>query len=451
MASKHLTVGELLRLLDSDASREQFALRALAHLREVAGSPVDLAPLLAAPPEPAGERRRRLAAERAARVAARRRADEIATDLAADRRRAEKDLARLLDVEAEQRDALIVAARTRFRSPVLAELLLQEARIALRLDPAVAVDLLALAAKVARRVPALRFGKALVEQLLARITAHRANTLRVAGDRKGADVVWRTLRARLRDRPLRHPATAAELARLEASLRLDQRRFDVADDLLARALGHYQLAGDGEGFATVLIKRAIVRRHRGQPAAALPLLREAVANVDSERSPRRFLEVQHNLALCLCQLGRHDEAAGVVAAHRALYARFADPPTQLLLTWLEGRIARGRGDVEGGERHLLDARNRYLGQGLSLDAALVTLDLAEIYVGEGRTAEVKRLAEATVGVFADQAIHAEAERALRLFQRAAVAEQVTIELIARLRSLLERTRHEPGLPFEPSG
>ena len=133
----------------------------------------------------------------------------------------------------------------------------------------------------------------------------------------------------------------------------------------------------------------------------------------------------------------------MVAASRDLYARFPDPWTQTLLAWLEGRIAVARGDAEAAERHLLDARDRYLAQGLGYDAALVTLDLAEVYVEEGRTAEVKRLAQATVEVFARQEVHVEAARAVALFEKAAAAERLSVALINRLRAYLEQARDRP--------
>jgi len=109
VASEHLTVGELLRLLEGDGSRHDLTLRALAHLREVSGSPVDLSAFLPTSAELAVEQRRRRSAEQAAQAAERRRAAEIAAALAAERRRAERDLDRLLDLdEAEERLARAV-------------------------------------------------------------------------------------------------------------------------------------------------------------------------------------------------------------------------------------------------------------------------------------------------------------------------------------------------------
>jgi tetratricopeptide (TPR) repeat protein len=449
LAADHLTAGELLHLLDGPGDTGELALRALAHQREVSTSPLDVSVLVEALRPSAAERRLARRAERAAAATARRRSEEAVARLKADRPRAVAELRELLKLTAVRRSERVAAAHRRFRSPVLAELLMAEARAALRLDPAQAVELLEVAAAVADRARQRRFAGKLVERLQVRVAGQRANALRVAGDRKAADALWRTLAAQLRRRPVGDPALEAELASLEASLRQDQRRFSEAQLLLTRAEALFEATGDREGMAVTLIQRAIVRRLAGEPQGAPALLQQAAALTDRDRSPRRFLEIQHNLALCLCQLGQHDEAAKVVATNRNLYARFRDAATRTLLAWLEGRIARAQGDHDGAERHLLFARSRYVEQRLVYDAALVSLDLADLFVDEGRTAEVKRLAQATAAVFASQEIQAEVRRALALFAKAALAERVTRELISRLRGWLEQAQRTPLVPVAP--
>lgn len=351
---------------------------------------------------------------------------------------AAREMRQLRSLDPAHRLRKLRLTRSRFRTPAHVESFLEESRSLLRTDPSAALAWLDLAEFLVFWLPARGYSGGVVASLALRTDALRANALRVAGDLRAADAVFRRLRLDPRRALIAEVEVHAELASLEASLRQDQRRFDEADCLLDRAVGLYRTAGDHDGLAKALIKKAIVFRLRGQPAAALPFIRQAAAVFGPETASRRGLEVQHNLALCLCQLGEHDEAAAVVSASRSLYARFADPSTQILLAWLEGRIARGRGDVEAAEHHLLDARNRYLMKGLGLAAALVTLDLAEVYVAEGRTTEVQRLAEATVGVFAEQEVYAEVVRALALLQKAAAAERVSLALIARLRAYLER-------------
>jgi hypothetical protein len=49
---------------------------------------------------------------------------------------------------------------------------------------------------------------------------------------------------------------------------------------------------------------------------------------------------------------------------------------------------------------------------------LVSLELAGLYLEQGRTADVKRLMRQMEPVFRDQGVHAEARKALALFRRA---------------------------------
>lgn len=51
-------------------------------------------------------------------------------------------------------------------------------------------------------------------------------------------------------------------------------------------------------------------------------------------------------------------------------------------------------------------------------------------------------------IFAEQGIHGEAKKALRLFCEAAEEERLTVELIRRLLDYLTRARHNPRLRFE---
>ena len=352
---------------------------------------------------------------------------------------------RLRPLTPTARGKKVKLARSGFRTPAQVEAFFAEAATLLRSDPRQAIDWLDLAEEVVFWLPGRRYSPGVVAALGLRAAALRANALRVAGDLRAADELFRRLRFDRRRAVVAEVEVRAELASLEASLRQTQRRFDEAEWLLAWAVSLYRAAGDGEGTAKTLIQQGVGRFHRGEPAAALPFLREAGGLVDAEQAPRRYLEVQHNLAICLCQLGEHQEAAAIVDANRPRYARFPDSWTQLLLRWLEARLARAGGGSDAAERDFLEVRNGYLAQRLPYDVALVTLDLAELYVEEGRTAEVKQLTEKSISVFADQEVDAKVEHALRLFHKAVVAERVSLVLLARLRGYLEGA-HRGGRP-----
>jgi hypothetical protein len=82
------------------------------------------------------------------------------------------------------------------------------------------------------------------------------------------------------------------------------------------------------------------------------------------------------------------------------------------------------------------------------DAAVAGLELAAQYLEEGRTAEVKVLADELVTIFKAQKVQREPLAALTLFCKAATRETATAELAQRLVEYLYRARHDPELRFE---
>ncbi|MEA2601731.1 MAG: hypothetical protein QOF89_2723 [Acidobacteriota bacterium] len=104
-----------------------------------------------------------------------------------------------------------------------------------------------------------------------------------------------------------------------------------------------------------------------------------------------------------------------------------------------------RGDTGTAERLFLETRDGFVRQGIGYDAAMVSLDLARVYLKEGRTADVQRLAGEMVAIFEAQEVHREATAALLLFQDAARREEVTAGLVRELALYLEAVRADPGL------
>ena len=128
-----------------------------------------------------------------------------------------------------------------------------------------------------RRVSPDVYGPAFCNSLAVRALAHLANAVRVAGDLTAAAAQWRQIHARIATEPLGDVDAEAEVACLEASLRLDQGRFDRAERLLGRARRRYRAAKDPEGLAKTLIKLAIAKRVQGQPSAGSEVKRLAAA------------------------------------------------------------------------------------------------------------------------------------------------------------------------------
>jgi tetratricopeptide (TPR) repeat protein len=367
-----------------------------------------------------------------------------APELEARWRRAEGDLVALLAFPREERRARIERARSRFRGPQMAELLIQESRRRIPGDPGEAYHLAELARFIVHRSP----GTPESFDLVALATACMANASRAGGDLRQAEEHFGYARYVITHHGVTDPRVIAQIDHLEGSLRKDQRRFSEAEALLSRAAMLYRLSGETLGIARVLLKLGSLFFYKGLPDRAIETVRAALEVFPLEADPRLYLNGRHNMATYLTEAGRFHEAADLLEIDAPLYARFPEPWTQLRLSWLQGKIAAGVGDVPAAERLFLETRDGFVRQGIGYDAAMVSLDLALLYLKDGRTGEVRRVAEEMVPLFAAQDVHREATAALVLFQDAARREVVTAEMVREVGAFLEAARGNPELRFQ---
>lgn len=367
-----------------------------------------------------------------------------ALEISADRHRATELLESLLALPACDRAATIEAEPLVYRGPALAELLLEHSRNQLPGRPQEAHA----AAQLTQAVLHHTDSSTYATELYARTTAHAANALRVSGRLVEAETLLGSARYILRDDAGGDRLVRAELDRLEGALRLDQRRFSEAIRLLRRAALAYSAEDRPADAARTSITLGAVHFELGDWAAATEQAHSALDLLANEDEPRLILYARHNLADYLCEEGRFEEARSAVIELQSLYALHGDPLSHLRLAWLEGKISRGLDELEHAEALFAAARQGFLSRGIAYDAALVSLELATLYLEQRRTAEVKTLAAEMVTVFEDLDIHREALAAALLFRDAADLERVTRELIQHLATYLPRAQRDPAYAFQ---
>lgn len=236
----------------------------------------------------------------------------------------------------------------------------------------------------------------------------------------------------------------ALLLDLEASLCRDERRFPRALALLDRALPL------SRSRARILINKATVLDIMGNHEGAVEALLEAAPLLDRQKDPRLWYQQRFNLAANYAHLRRHSAATGLLEGVREAVLEVGDKILLIRLKWLEGRLAAGLGRREEALRLLGEAQQEFADLKMWYDVALALLEVAALLLEEGRTAEVKELAQILAKVFESQDIHREALAALRLFQEAAEREEATAAFARRVLSFLFRARHDEGLKFRPS-
>lgn len=352
----------------------------------------------------------------------------------------------LTEQPAGQREALLQSPG-RFHTWGVFELLVERSLETAPRDPAWAGELGLLALRLAGHLDPGRYPAALIADLRARAWSHVGNACRVRFDFAAAEEAFRHAAAALKE-GTGDPLEQALVLDLRASLRRDQRRFGEAFRLFRRAAKLFRRLGDGHRAGRTLVKISILHNQTGEPEEAIPLLLEALELIEPEQEPRLLLCAHHNLITYLADAGRFLEAQERYRDARPLYRSFPDAWTQNRRKWLKGHISHGIGQLRQAESLFLAARDGFLAEGAFYDVALVSLELATLYAGQGRTAELKELAAQMLPVFQSGKIHREALAALAFWKQAVETERAGLEVVTRVAGFLRRAQHDPAVRFE---
>jgi tetratricopeptide (TPR) repeat protein len=309
-------------------------------------------------------------------------------------------------------------------------------------EQAMALDRLAL--RVAERVSGTVAWRSL---LLGFVWAFVANSRRVQGDLPGAEQAFRRS-----DRLWAAGADAntglldaSRLLDLKASLLRQQGRYEEALSLLSQA---FSACHSAEARARILIKKATTLTKRGNHEEAIAALTEAEPMSAGAKDPRLSWLVRFSMTGALWHLARYKEAEALLPEVRETAVRLGNQLDLFRVLWLAGRIAAGMGRREEALAALEQVQRYFTVNRIAFDAALASLEVAVLYLEEGRTAEVKKLAEEMYWIFKSQEVTEEVLEALRLFCEAAKQEEATAELARRVVEFLQKACHQPHLRFE---
>lgn len=350
-------------------------------------------------------------------------------------------------MELTERRELLDTDPDRFRVSFLVDELLKRCEEQVTQDAARALELAELAVDVSLRVDR-EASSSLSWYSRARAEAYRGNCLRLTEEPQAAHEAFRHAHKLYRRAKAPNPEVEAELKSLEASLAIDQRRFEEAEELLARSLSLYRELNLDHRVALTLIKRAHLASQRFEPAAGLDDLHEAAALLDPDEDSRHYLMVCFNLVLSALESGDIELARRYYDEHRELLESRSEPWFALRLLWLRAKMARAQAEPDTASELYRRARQGFLDEGLGYDAALVSVELASLQLELGDTQAVQQLAGEMLPIFQAQDVHREALAALVLFQQAVQTEELTGELIVDLRRYLQLARRDPRLKFE---
>ena len=108
--------------------------------------------------------------------------------------------------------------------------------------------------------------------------------------------------------------------------------------------------------------------------------------------------------------------------------------------WLEGQIAVDSDRWSEAEGLFVEVKQFFVEKGMAHDVALVSLDLAHVYLRQDRIAELKSLAAEMLTIFRALRVHQETLAALAFCRKALEVEQLTVGLVSELAACLETAR-----------
>lgn len=224
--------------------------------------------------------------------------------------------------------------------------------------------------------------------LRARAWGQLGNALRAGGRLRQAEGALRTAQE--------HAANGTgnldlrlRLLRYHGSLATFAREFGRAMEYMEEACAIARTLGDQVGLAKCLVKQATVAVYSGEAALAIRLLDDAIPLVDP-KDQRLLFAAFNNLSYCYLEAGRLQEALAVLPQAKDLAHQVGDRLVVLRVIWQEAKILSELGLLEEAEALFAQAREGFLEHDLAYEAAVVSLDLAAIYLKLGLFVEVRR-------------------------------------------------------------
>ena len=331
----------------------------------------------------------------------------------------------------------------------MVEVLLDECREQSSEDPRRAGQLAEAALEIAGRLDRDRYGRARVRDLLGRAHCALGGTQRIRSLLREAERTFQEAKRQL-SRGSEDPLLRAHVLLNEASVYGEQGRYERAFGLLDQVTRIARRFDDRHLQGKAAINKGLFSSYAQKLEQALRYLEKGIRFIDAESEPRLLMAAWHNIVLCLSFLGRNEEALEKLPYVRRLHEQHGTSLDRIRLHWIEGRIAADLGQWDRAQGILEETRSQLIAAEIGYDAAVVSLELASLYLKQGRGERVQRLAEEMLPIFKSRDVHRWAIAALIVFHKAVEKETLDLQLVHELEQYLRRARTDPSLRFQPS-
>ena len=309
-------------------------------------------------------------------------------------------------------------------------------------NPAEMLLLAQRAVEAAQQINRRKYGVQHVADLLARAWVGLANAYRVS-DQIGQAEAALEESFQSYHRGTQSPLLRARLAEFSASLLCDQREFPAAFQVLDLAYSLYTKHHAQHDAGRTLITKGLHTGYTGDPEEGIQLIARGLQLIERGRDPKLIFQCLHNILLFRVDLGEFKYARRQIFEMRPIYKLHDDRLAQVKLRWIEGKVFVGLSELDRAARAFQQAKDAFLEKGLDYDAALVSFDLAAVWLREGKRDKVRQLLREMLETFRARYIAREAVAAMIMLRDAADHDELTVDLLEMMTGLFRALQKEP--------
>lgn len=309
-------------------------------------------------------------------------------------------------------------------------------------NPKRMVTLARFAVEVAQNLDAQRYAPELLADLEARAWGELGNAHRAADDLNAAERAF----ARAFDllaRGTGDPLLKAHLHERHASFLGARREFELAFAALDVVRSTYLELGKRHLAGRATLVKAIHTFYSGDPEQAIALTQQGLRWIEKRRDPHLTFFAIHNQLVFLVACNRFPEARRALVIHQKNLQGVPGRINALKLRWLEAQVHVGLQEWPEAESSLLEVKRGFDEAGMVFHAALASLELALVWMRQGRYADSETLVLETVEVFVALRVRREALGALKILREAFKRQIATAGLLEDTLGYLRRLENDP--------
>ena len=310
-----------------------------------------------------------------------------------------------------------------------------------REDPRQMAELARLATELAEGLDPGRYGEQEVADWRGRAWIELANGQRALND-FGAAEASLAQAARYLELGGGSERLRARFLDVKASLEGHRCRFPAAFEALDAVAGIHFRHGDEHMAGRALVSKGMFKGYAGETAEAYELTRRGRGLLDEGRDSLLYAQALHNEIGLLVDLERYKEARSLLWRNNERL-REQGRIGRVKLRGLWGLIHAGLGQLDEAARELEEARAELIEAGLPYTAAVGALDLAAVYLQQGRAADAQRVTREAARVFQAVSVPEQGHLAVLLLQKAFEQDIASASLIRRTARFLRRVEHAP--------